>query len=1582
MPVVVTQLIVDSSGAKVGVAEFEAAMAKAKAAAVDGGVATATAFEKAQQRWNNSLAATDPLIKAQIAQAQAMARQQNINVDAEKLGITTREAAAAQLDKVRQKHDAIIQTVREQTGQLAGNEKAWLGLKNATSGVSGQLIALSAGAGPVGVFLSALGPWGIAAAVGIGAISAAINHMISEANRMGDGAIAMRTFSETTGLSISQLKTLGRAGAEFGVGTDTITSSIDKFTINLDEARTSSGKLYDAVRLIDADLAKELAATTTTAQGWDVLARARAIASDQSKNALSKAAFNKGGLETGLVLDVTAEAGGLDVLVAKQQKLNGLTDEQIKKWALTKVQIDEAQKRTANLMASTYSQEVLDRQLQAAQLEERITRAVIAAASGRKKYSDLLSESIDTNPSTPRETATANLTAAFSTEQRPDFSGYDAMAKKLWEVVDAEKAEQDQKKKTRDAAVSAANLMKEEIGYLGSAATADERLTLRLKELLAARLSNTASQEIYNRAIAAATLDTAIAKQSAHNAVLGGAASVTDIMADKLNTLAKARQQDSTLTDAQIANSARLAREQATGVAVVNAQIDAIKIQGGAMGLTAGAAAEYTIMETRRLENERLGRKDDDESTRALKERAAALRAVIEARPESAVTEWKNYISVIGSAATPQERLNAAISELTLKAKEAGREGPQLARGIAALITDNVIALQNAHNAALGQSATITDIVTAKTLELKNAQQQGAGITDAQIASQAKLTESQLLGTFQIDAQTAAEKVKTATLFMSEQAAISYTIVQTKINEAIAAGRPLTADQVSDLQKSADGFARAKTRGDLYADTLQTLKQGYSEVGKAAFSAALQGKLGMDGLISTLDNVAKKLSDKAFDNLTSLDPEKMLVGVVQAGASALISAFTGDQKAKQELQKAQQAWAAMAAQVVNFNLAAKGFSLGPLTNELQSLYNTSKQLQDAALKAKDAGGASSAANSFNSAVERIWTEFKTGNQVLTPLQQQMKTVNDEAQGLKETLSEIGFSGRAAAIDGILSQQMADLVAKFHDTFISGLTTRLNAAKGQGFLNDTANLLLQHAQDLANVKDLGNDPTLLSQVSTTFHAEAQKIVDDAQLVGTAFTDFTTQIPILKDVVHEFTASAVTDAKALQDAQNSAAKGVTDYLNGLVAGQGSTQSPLNTLASAQTLYQANLPLAQSGNVDAQNKFGSLADNLEKAARVVYASGQGYQDIKNQIINQGLNLPAVQATTDPVTQAVRDAITAIQIGNAAITAGNFSNENLNGALISGVGATINSLNGGILPAVNAGNATAVANALKFYFDQIDPTGKLGSIITNTGPLGGIATNTGTTATNTGTTATNAGTAATNTGNTTTAISGAQGTNAILALLNSALNPNLVDVPVTDSVGHTIGTTTTYTSTLVHLNNQAVTALNKIVFNTYAIASNTNIGRDTASNKLGVYAMGGLITGAGTGTSDSIRAMLSNREFVIQNAAVEKFGVGFFDQLNAGIMPRAIGNDNLRPINVAPVIRGGGGNADLIAAIARLEARLDRIEGNTGRTVNAVVGGSNLVAKTVDKSGKDNVEATKSSGVALRAEMRMRRRNQRDAA
>jgi len=52
----------------------------------------------------------------------------------------------------------------------------------------------------------------------------------------------------------------------------------------------------------------------------------------------------------------------------------------------------------------------------------------------------------------------------------------------------------------------------------------------------------------------------------------------------------------------------------------------------------------------------------------------------------------------------------------------------------------------------------------------------------------------------------------------------------------------------------------------------------------------------------------------------------------------------------------------------------------------------------------------------------------------------------------------------------------------------------------------------------------------------------------------------------------------------------------------------------------------------------------------------------------------------------------------------------------------------------------------------------------------------------------------------------------------------------------------------------------------------------------------VGGRVSGPGTGTSDDIPAMLSNGEFVMRQAAVQKFGPSFMEAVNAGKMPKGL--------------------------------------------------------------------------------------------
>ena len=80
-----------------------------------------------------------------------------------------------------------------------------------------------------------------------------------------------------------------------------------------------------------------------------------------------------------------------------------------------------------------------------------------------------------------------------------------------------------------------------------------------------------------------------------------------------------------------------------------------------------------------------------------------------------------------------------------------------------------------------------------------------------------------------------------------------------------------------------------------------------------------------------------------------------------------------------------------------------------------------------------------------------------------------------------------------------------------------------------------------------------------------------------------------------------------------------------------------------------------------------------------------------------------------------------------------------------------------------------------------------------------------------------------------------------------------------------------------------QAIAAIAQVTANLAAVQSKT-ISLNVVRNETTRHdAAGGYILGPGTATSDSIPAMLSNGEFVIRAAAVQKYGVSTFHRLNA---------------------------------------------------------------------------------------------------
>jgi hypothetical protein len=162
-------------------------------------------------------------------------------------------------------------------------------------------------------------------------------------------------------------------------------------------------------------------------------------------------------------------------------------------------------------------------------------------------------------------------------------------------------------------------------------------------------------------------------------------------------------------------------------------------------------------------------------------------------------------------------------------------------------------------------------------------------------------------------------------------------------------------------------------------------------------------------------------------------------------------------------------------------------------------------------------------------------------------------------------------------------------------------------------------------------------------------------------------------------------------------------------------------------------------------------------------------------------------------------------------------------------------------------------------------------------------------------------------------------------------------------------------------------------IVGSMNAIISKLGGGNKVGAISVAGFAQGGPIYGEGTATSDSIPARLSTGEYVIQAKAVKKFGVGFFNQVNAGGMPGqgagykpGFATGGLVNINMTPGFATGGAvpSADTLNKIlgdggdAGAKKMTDFIMSNyVLPLIDSGSGGSAM--KAVQKAGVSHIQA-----------------------
>lgn len=544
-------------------------------------------------------------------------------------------------------------------------------------GVKGQLVAMAMGAGPVGVFLSGLGPWGMAAAAGLGIVESVFGKITSEAKKLGESALELRNFADSTGFTIMEIKGLKAAAGELGVEGDAVQQWAQRLSISLDAARRGTGPLADAIHRISPELLNELEATKSNAAAWDVLGKAYQRAGDSAQKLLRDAFGRGSSAQAGLVLNATDAGGGLtSMAAAKTKELGDVAEATTRKWAAQTAKINELQKQTEKLMASIYTDEVLNRMEQAARLENAIARDIILEKANGTIISSIIAsggpEAIPApEPPGPNRFSQGNNDLSRF-QQGNNLGG--AVGSDLGRFSQGNNLVVELDKAQKDAAISATalyNNTKRMVDGLGAAATVQEKFDLEIKKLDSELKENTLTWEQYNRAIATTELDQRLAIMQAEVSVLGALATPSEHYAAKLAELSK---------QLDIGKISQDAFNRAVLGLSIDAPIEQLKREAAALGAAATPAEHYAIKIAdlkKQLDASQISQTAFDKS-------------MVSAGLEKATQQTQIYLSALGPLATVEEQL------VPIRQKIAAEN--QRGAGINKQLEDSIV---NVHRATL-----------------------------------------------------------------------------------------------------------------------------------------------------------------------------------------------------------------------------------------------------------------------------------------------------------------------------------------------------------------------------------------------------------------------------------------------------------------------------------------------------------------------------------------------------------------------------------------------------------------------------------------------------------------------------------------------------------------------------------------------------------------------------------------------------------------------------------------------------------------------------------------------------------------
>ena len=639
----------------------------------------------------------------------------------------------------------------------------------------------------------------------------------------------------------------------------------------------------------------------------------------------------------------------------------------------------------------------------------------------------------------------------------------------------------------------------------------------------------------------------------------------------------------------------------------------------------------------------------------------------------------QKQIAAMGDAATAADKLRLAELQLSIASKDAGLSQEQHNRALAVLQQSSDLQQLQTRVGLMGVLASVEDKVAATANAVALARLKGANISAEEARNIVNLTRA-----------------------LAEEAT-----VEGRMRDARENLFKSQVEQNIDRVLLRNGIPPESERGKAIADYMRMteLLRTMSDIGSEAVSGfAKDIANGVDGLDAAL-NVAKRLRDIFIDIAAKKLMAATLGSLFDTGATGLTQTAAATSAAT-ILTTASATMAAewiTAATTVAGILTGAGAAGGAALEVGGAAAGVTTAAGGTTGGAALAAGGAAAGTAIWGPIAILMAALAAAAAATSWLSGQSERRAEERRRMEQTWSSVASASTRAELAGIDEDTRAGSIAAFE---IRGRQQLLEAAKlgWQAYIaeesaqrqelarlnrdwdareleaaeqqrqeqvriaeeaarqvEEIARAVAARRQGFQNVAfDALNDmSTMEGQLAALAREREQAVAAEMaqeQGAGEALLDLQASFDARELQIRQQANQRVLDeTKRAEEerlrALNQAAKTIVDYLAGLQTGASSPLSPAARLAAAQAQYGSQLALAQGGNADALNNITQFAEALRTAAQAFYGSSTGYQSIFNAITAQLLALPAVQGTTDPQVAALRDVVQAVHDARIAI-------------------------------------------------------------------------------------------------------------------------------------------------------------------------------------------------------------------------------------------------------------------------------------------------------------------------------------------